>query len=137
MAWICPNCGRRFGRTGQSHECSPALGLDEYFATADERERPIFDRVHAHLTSLGEVHVEPVAVGIFIKRDRSFVELRPMTRWVALSWPLARRLGSARIARKPVRSGAHWYHVVNLRDRTEIDHELLDWLTEGWHSVPA
>lgn len=85
MPWICPNCGRQFGRTGQSHECAPALDLEEYFATADERERRIFEVVHAHLSSLGEVHVEPVAVGIFIKRDRSFVELRPMTRWVALS----------------------------------------------------
>ncbi len=137
MPWICPSCGRQFGRIGQSHECAPALSLDEYFATADERERPIFDMVHAHLTSLGEVHVEPVAVGIFIKRDGGFVELRPMTRWVALSWPMARRLDSARIARKPVRSGARWYHWVNLRDRTEVDSELLDWLTEGWHSVPA
>ena len=29
------------------------------------------------------MHVEPVSVGIFIKSTGSFVELRPMTRWVA------------------------------------------------------
>jgi Domain of unknown function (DUF5655) len=137
MAWVCSECGRRFGRAGQSHECSPALTLDDYFATADERERPIFDAVLRHLDSLGEVHVEPVAVGIFLKRDRSFVELRPMTKWVALSFPFSRRIESVRIARKPVLAGSRWYHVLNLRDAGDVDDEVRDWLTAAWHTLPA
>src|SRR5580765_5494772 len=90
--WVCPACRRRFARLGQSHECSPAISLEEYFATADERERPIFDAVHGHLSTLGEVHVEPVSVGIFLKRSGSFAELRPLRNWVALSWPMPFRL---------------------------------------------
>lgn len=136
MTWTCPECRRRFGRTRQSHECAPALELAAYFATADPREQPIFATVHDHLSSLGEVLVEPVAVGIFLKRDRSFVELRPMTQWVALSWPMPRRIDHLRITRKPLRSGERWYHVVNLRDAGEVDNELRDWLTEAWHSLP-
>ncbi|MDT7713781.1 MAG: hypothetical protein QOG46_2684 [Pseudonocardiales bacterium] len=137
MAWVCPDCGRRFGRAVQSHECTPALSLDDYFATADERERPIFDAVLAHLDSLGDVHVEPVAVGIFLKRDRSFVELRPMTKWVALSFPFPHRIQSPRISRKPVLAGSRWYHVVNLQDSDEFDDDVRDWLTEAWHTLPA
>ena len=76
--WTCPKCRRGFGRAGQSHECQPAMTLDEYFSTGPERERPIFDAVMAHLGTLGEVHVEPVSVGIFIKKSGSFIELRPM-----------------------------------------------------------
>lgn len=137
MAWVCPDCGRRFGRAVQSHECSPALSLDDYFATADDRERPIFDAVLAHLDALGEVHIEPVAVGIFLKRDRSFVELRPMRKWVALSFPMPRRIEHPRIARKPVLAGSRWYHVVNVQDFNQVDGEVLDWLTEAWHALPA
>ena len=37
-AWTCPDCGRLFGRTRQSHDCTPAMTLDEYFAT-DRRTR--------------------------------------------------------------------------------------------------
>lgn len=136
MTWTCPKCRRRFGRARQSHECAPALDLPAYFATADAREQPIYQAVHDHLSSLGEVLVEPVAVGIFLKRDRSFVELRPMTQWVALSWPMPRRVDHPRIARRPIRSGERWYHVVNLRDAIEVDDELRDWLTEAWHSLP-
>ncbi len=77
VMWICPKCQRQFGRTKQSHECSPAMTLEEYFSTGPERERPIFEVVRAHLESLGPVHIEPVSVGIFFKRNRTFVELRP------------------------------------------------------------
>jgi hypothetical protein len=136
VTWICPDCGRRFGRRGQSHECAPALTLEEYFATADPRERPIFEAVAGHLRSLGEVHVEAVAVGIFLKRNGGFVELRPLTRWVALSFPLDRRLDDPRIARVPVRSGSRWYHVVNLRDAVDVDDQVRDWLSQAWDVVP-
>ncbi|MCA1734941.1 MAG: DUF5655 domain-containing protein [Actinobacteria bacterium] len=104
MAWICPSCSRSFRRSRQSHECAPALELEEYFSTGPEWERPIFEAVLAHLESLGPMRVEPVSVGIFIKSNGSFVELRPMAKWVALSFPLSRRLSHSRISRKPIDS---------------------------------
>ena len=67
-AWTCPSCGRRFARTGQGHECAPALTIEEYFSTGPPHERPVFDAVLAYARTLGPVHVEPVSVGIFLKR---------------------------------------------------------------------
>src|SRR5215210_5506171 len=84
--WVCPECRREFGRNKQSHECAPAMSLEEYFSTGPARERPIFDAVMAHLDTVGPVHVEPVSVGIFLKRAQSFAQLRPKDRWVALSF---------------------------------------------------
>lgn len=135
MTWTCPECDRQFGRRNQSHECAPAMTLDEYFSTGPERERPIFEAVVAHLRSLGEVHVEPVSVGIFIKRDRSFVELRPKVRWVAMSFPLSRRLDHPRVARYVAGSGSRTYHVVNLHDAAEVDDEVRDLLTQAWFDL--
>ena len=55
------------------------------------------------MATVGPVHVEPVSVGIFLKRSRSFAELRPMQRWVALSFSLSRRTVShPRITRQVV-----------------------------------
>ncbi|HJR88357.1 MAG TPA: DUF5655 domain-containing protein [Acidimicrobiia bacterium] len=132
MAWTCPECGRSFRRTGQSHECAPALEIDEYFATGPSWERPIFEAVLAHLESLGPMTVEPVSVGIFIKSNGSFLELRPKTKWVALSFPLARRLQTSRISRKPIASGHKIFHFVNLTSPEEVDEELRSWLTESF-----
>lgn len=108
------------------------MTLDEYFATGPALERPVFEAVRAHLQSLGPMHVEPVSVGIFIKSTGSLVELRPMTRWVALSFPLERVVDHDRIARKPVRSGQRVYHVVNLSGPDDVDEQVRNWLTESF-----
>jgi Domain of unknown function (DUF5655) len=132
MAWTCPECGRQFRRTRQSHECSPAMTLDEYFATGPPHERPVFEAVMAHLATLGPVHVEPVSVGIFIKRDGSFMELRPMERWVAMSFPLRRRAQHRTIVRKVMQWHGRYYHIANVRGPEDLDDALLDLITESY-----
>jgi hypothetical protein len=130
--WTCPECQRRFGRRNQGHECAPAMALEDYFATGPPWERPIFEAVAAHLASLGDVHVEPVSVGIFFKRRRSFVELRPMRAWEALWFLLPRTVAHERIARKVVPTGRLRAHVVNLRRPEEVDDQVRAWLTEAY-----
>ena len=130
--WTCPECGRRFARTNQKHECSPAMTLDEYFSTGPPHERPVFDAVLAYVETLGPVHVEPVSVGVFIKKGGSWLELRPMTKWVALSFSLPRRIDSQKIARKPYDAGSRWFHVVNLRTPADLDDDVKAWLAESY-----
>ncbi|HET6949831.1 MAG TPA: hypothetical protein VFI47_05635, partial [Acidimicrobiales bacterium] len=118
--WTCPDCRRRFLRRGQVHECAPAMSLDDYLATAPAHEPPIVAAVLDHLHDLGPLHVEPVSVGILLKRAQSFAELRPMVRWEALSLKMPRRLDSHRIARRP---DGPW-HVINLRRPEEVDDQV-------------
>ena len=59
------------------------MTLEEYFSTGPPFERPVFDAVMAYLESIGgPFHLEPVSVGVFVKTHRSFLELRPLTKWV-------------------------------------------------------
>lgn len=111
------------------------MSLEEYFSTGPPHERPVFDAVHGFLVTLGPVHVEPVSVGIFIKKAGSFVELRPMTRWVAMWFPLPRRVVHPMIARKPVTSGSKIYHVVNLRGPEDLTDDVRSWLAESYAFV--
>jgi Domain of unknown function (DUF5655) len=133
--WTCPSCERRFARIGQSHDCEPAMSLDEYFATGPSHERPVFDAVAAYLRTLGPIHIEPVSVGVFIKKQGSFVELRPMTKWVAMSFPLPRRVVHHQIARKPIVAGRRIYHVVNLRGPEDLTDDVKAWLEESYEFV--
>ena len=130
--WECPDCHRRFARSRQPHECFPAMSLDEYFSTGPPHERPVFEAVRAYVETLGPIHVEPVSVGIFIKKDGSWVELRPMTKWVAMSFPLPRRVVHAQIARKPIEAGRRWFHYVNLRGPDDLTDDVRDWLAESY-----
>jgi hypothetical protein len=135
-AWICPSCQRRFARAGQSHECAPAMALEEYFSTGPERERPIFETVMRHLDTVGTVHVEPVSVGIFLKRARSFAQLRPMTQWVALSFSLPRPVQHRTITKKVQPYGGQYFHVAKLRGPEDVDDQLRGWLTEAYLNSP-
>lgn len=113
------------------------MSLADYFATGPARERPIFEAVMEHLESIGPVHVEPVSVGIFLKRARTFAELRPKTRWVALSFTLPARIDDPRIARRVAVSGNRTWYVVNLRDPSDVDDRVRSWLTEAYLATPA
>lgn len=130
--WTCPDCRRRFGRAKQAHECAPAMTIEEYFATGPAHERPIFEAVMAHLDTVGPVHVEPVSVGIFLKHDRTFAQLRPMRDWVALSFSLRRRVTHPRIVRKVTPYHGRYHHVANLRHPADLDDDLRGWLTEAY-----
>jgi len=132
--WTCPACERQFRRVRQSHECAPAMSLEEYFSTGPPRERPIFEAVLGHVRTLGPVHVEPVSVGIFLKRVQTFAELRPKDKWVALSFSLARTVQHERIVRKVVEYHGRYYHVANLRGPEDLDDRLRAWLTEAYLS---
>ena len=112
------------------------MSLEEYFATGPERERPIFEAVREHLESVGPVHVEPVSVGIFLKRARTFAELRPMSRWVALSFTVPSVLNDQRIARRVAASGSRTWYVVRLRSAADVDDRVRSWLTEAYLTSP-
>jgi hypothetical protein len=112
------------------------MGLEEYLATGPPFERPVVDAVLAGLADVGPIHVEPVSVGIFLKRSRTFSELRPMTRWMAVSFSIPRVETSTRIARKVIPHGSLFHHVVNVAHPDEVDDELLGWLSEAYLSSP-
>ncbi|HEX2178078.1 MAG TPA: DUF5655 domain-containing protein [Actinomycetota bacterium] len=135
--WTCPQCKRRFRRAGQAHECAPAMDLEDYFSTGPPHERPVFEAVMDHLESVGPVHVEPVSVGIFLKRAQTFAQLRPKQRWVALSFGLPRPVSHPTIVRKVIPYSGRYYHVANLAGPEDLDDRLRDWLTEAYLNSPA
>jgi Domain of unknown function (DUF5655) len=135
--WTCAECGRRFGRRNQSHECAPGMSVEEYFATGRPVERPIFEAVVGHLETVGPLHVEFVLVGILFKRQRTFAELRPKRDRVVLSVLLSRPLQHHRIVKTWVGRGLRRAYFVDLRAPDEVDDDVRNWLTEAYLSSPT
>ena len=111
------------------------MTVEEYFRTGPAHERPVFDAVMRHLDQLGPVHVEPVSVGIFLKRVGKVAELRPMQKWVALSFTLPRQVRHRTITRRVTPYGGRYFHVANLATPDDFDDELAGWLTEAYLSA--
>jgi hypothetical protein len=113
------------------------MSEEEYFTTGPAHERPVFDAVMAHVRTLGPVHVEFVSVGIFLKRARTFAELRPMTRWVAMWFLLPRPVHHQLIVRKVRPYHGRYVHVANLKSPDDLDDDLCAYLTEAYVATPA
>jgi hypothetical protein len=112
------------------------MSVEEYFSTGPQWERPIFEAVLEHLESIGAVHVEPVSVGIFLKLGKTFAELRPLTKWVALWFPHSSVIEDRRIARRVAVSAGRTWYVVNLRGPEDVDDQVRSWLTEAYLRTP-
>jgi Domain of unknown function (DUF5655) len=113
------------------------MSLEEYFSTGPSHERPIYDVVFAFAETLGPVVVEPVAVGIFLKRSRTFAELRPMQKWVALCITLPSRVTHRCMTRKPIPYSGQFYCVFNLRSPADFDDRMQDWMALAYAQSPV
>jgi hypothetical protein len=113
------------------------MTLEEYFSTGPRHEQPVCEEVIAFCRTLGPLHVEPVSVGIFLKRARTFAELRPMQRWEALSFSLSRPARHPLMTRKVLAYGGRYFHVVNLRTPADLDDDLRNCLTEAYLASPV
>ncbi len=129
--WSCPACGREFARA-RSHVCAPALSVDQYFAARPPVEREIFEAVRDHLAALGPLIIEPVNVGIFFKGKRNFVEIRPKTRWIDVTFGLNRLFDHPRFSRTMRSKTSRTYYAVRVTSAADIDDELRAWLTESY-----
>jgi hypothetical protein len=113
------------------------MTVEEYFSTGPAHERPVFEVVVRHLTTVGPVHVEPVSVGIFLKNPRTVAELRPMQRWVAVSFSLRRTARHRTIVRKVIAENGRYYHVANVATPADVDEGLCQLLTEAYEEAAA
>ena len=63
------------------------------------------------------------------------LELRPMTKWVALSIQLPRRIEHSKITRRYDSGGTHVAYV-RLRTADDVDDDVKAWLTEAYFATP-
>jgi hypothetical protein len=126
VTWTCPRCERSFA-TKRAHVCEPGLPIDYWLAERTEPQRRAAEAVLAIARAIPGLVIEAVSVGVFIKRERSIVELRPRTKWLQLSFMTSAHLTSPRISRSLV-WGAWNAYFVRLHDDKDVDREVRTWL---------
>jgi hypothetical protein len=132
VRWTCPRCDREFDRARQAHTCLPAGTVEQTFAGAPPPLRDTYDVILAHLLTLGPVHEDAVAVGVFLKHDRKLAEVRPRSRDLSLALCLPRRVHHPRIARIMNPDGQRVWNVLLVRTPDDVDDQVQQWLTEAY-----
>ncbi len=80
--------------------------------------------------------IDPVQVGILVKRARTFCWLRPRRGCVALSFKLSRPLADRRVRKSLQTSANRMAHFVDLVSPDEVDDQIRDWLAEVYLDLP-
>jgi hypothetical protein len=130
--WTCPRCDREFGRANQAHTCVPGGTVEDSFAGRPAAQVEVYRRIMAHLASVGPVHADSVQVGVFLKSDRKFAELRPMARALSVNLQMSRPISDVRVARTMRITGQQHLNVVRVTDPDQVDDVLCGWLTEAY-----
>jgi hypothetical protein len=102
-------------------------------------DRAIYDAVADVIAAElpdGEVEIEALGVGVMFKRARTFAELRPRRRGLALSLVLDELLVSTRVTRtlkmqRATRAG----YVVPLMSPGDVDDELAAWIVRSFEDA--
>jgi Domain of unknown function (DUF5655) len=115
----------------------PGGTVDETFAGRPSYQRAAFDAIMAHVESLGPVHVDAVGVGVFLKSDRKFVEIRPMARALSVEilGPVA--VTHRLLARSQRVAADRIWSSIRLQSVDDVDDELCAALTVAYHDATA
>jgi len=106
------------------------MPIEYWLSDRPEGQRRAAEAVLAVARRFKGLAIEAVSVGIFIKRERSIVELRPKTKWLDMSFISSAELDSPKIARK-VQWQAGQAYFVHLRDKTDVDREVRGWIADA------
>ena len=63
--WQCPNCGRDFKNTNQSHSCgNKPSAIDEYISAQAEEIRPILEKIRKTIKKVAPAAAEKISWGM-------------------------------------------------------------------------
>jgi hypothetical protein len=111
------------------------MSLEERLVLLDANQRAICEGVLEMLPRIGDVLVEPVRVGLFLKRGRTFASLRLRRAGMRLLVMLPRRVDHPRLSSsKPGRGSSRVAHATTLRSAAEVDEDVAGWLAESYAS---
>ncbi len=79
-----------------------------------------------------DVHVEPVSVGLFLKRHSTFAQLRTKKKWTALTVKLPGEVSDPRPSLRVQRLGSRWFHTYNLTAADDLTPELVELVEQAY-----
>ncbi len=132
--WTCPQCGARLVSRNLWHSCG-TFSLDDLTAGSDPGIVDAVDAMNELFERLGDVQVIPQKTRVVCVARVRFAGYQVRKTSVLLSFALRRWIESPRIV-KTESFGPRWCaHTVRLRNRIDLDSELLEWLRESHDTV--
>lgn len=128
--WTCPQCGRQFERTGQSHSCRP-FPLKQHF-DGKPRGRLLFGKFkQAFKKRTGSFKIESLACCIHFVSTFTFAAVKILKDKIRVDFSLDCKIKRKRIQKSVRMSANRCLYYVDVNSDNEIDEELMGWIQKA------
>jgi hypothetical protein len=131
--WKCPRCGRSFANLNQTHTCALLGDLDRHFANRPPELRALFDALTKAVLAFGPAEVLSEKTRLAFHRRMSFLSVYLRKDHLILAFVLAERIEHPRFESVQTFSPRNHVHNLRLRNISEIDEEVRDWIRAAYH----
>jgi hypothetical protein len=130
--WKCQKCGREFPRQNQTHSCK-IWPIENHFKNK-ELARSLFDEFVKRIREdVGEFEVRSLQCCIHLDTHFTFVAVFPMKDRIRLHFSVDHKIESPRIAEWSQYSKKRFMHRVEIKNREEINIEIIKWIKEAYN----
>lgn len=134
MSWTCPQCGRTFARTGQTHVCE-TWTVEDHLDGTDERTVDLFRRFVALVEACGPFEFDPIRRQIGLRGARRvFAGVRLTPRGLEGYLDLPRRVDDPRFHHVAPYTKELTVHHFRIGSPDELDDDFAGWIRES-HAV--
>ena len=111
-------------------ETKPTVGA--LFARSNPNVRATYGAVLKAARKLGPVRESPKKTSIHLENRTAFAGVGTRKNELVLTLKSTTRINSARVHKAEQLSANRWYLYVRLREPSEVDHELQEWLAKSY-----
>ena len=129
VTWTCPQCDRAFARSKQSHSCD-ARSVASHFEDKDPKLAALFENLVEKLQKRGPIRIDAAKTSIHLVSTHAFGGITVRRDHLRVEFLSRRVIDSARIVKTESLGRRYAYHVI-VREMSDIDKELIDWLAEA------
>jgi hypothetical protein len=128
--WVCPKCGRKFKRLGQSHSCK-AFPLQEHFEGKPDSTLLYKKFMKALKKKIGYFKIDSLECCIHFVSDFTFASIKVLKQHIEVGFSLNHFISSKKIKNCKRLSVNRYLYYVKILDEADIDEILLKWIVEA------
>lgn len=131
--WKCPKCGRMFEKTEQPHSCT--IYPVAKHLKGKESATELYNELKIKIKKIvGPFRIESLPCCIhFVTAAFTFAAAFAMKDRLRLHFALDHKIASPRIRRHSQIAASRYMYEVDIKDKKEMDKELLGWLKEAFN----
>lgn len=130
--WTCSKCHRIFAKANQPHSCRQ-ISLNEHFRNK-VKARELFESLLGEIkTKIGDCRIISLPCCVHLYGSYEFLAALPKKDRLEIRFSLDRVLDTPRLKQSVPVSLKYFKNCIDVSETSEINRELISWLSESYH----